>query len=497
MEKQPKIQKESTCLNKKRTRSKTKNKKNKVKDERYVILNTIIKKLYDYFNAYCMEFKQTHFPPESKQTESESKKEDIKPPLNVESKNVIEDKEEGKSEISNQVTSKHILKDALNYFLTYIKNPEGIELKQQFEEPLTEDSFYNMSFYYINANYLSGEVVNKIIQLMPIKDEPNSIKNYEIQLTLLEAIKTFFSYLKLIKFNLFEKKTVLYQSVYRDIILSCFIDFYQIPCELYEFVINKQPLTFINKKYLFNKYSEGEQVDWDTMISIATSPVAIEAYLEVAKQQCLFSLNPSVELNETELEEKKNQIKKEVIRILNEYKLFRGELNTTNQSTYGMSSVNKYILLNYRMKIENTVINENKIRANAAIVVTLLHEITHILIRTSKGNIDSYFYNTTEFSSIPSPHNKESGYCLEYLIFHKFDIVFPTEPSKYILTINNWNQSIKDFQTNFVKIYDEGIKSKSFFTVGRTKLINNTINNRKAFICNKGAAISFIENWKY
>lgn len=43
MDKQSKMQIESTCLNKKRNRSKNKNNIKKVKDERYVILNTIIK----------------------------------------------------------------------------------------------------------------------------------------------------------------------------------------------------------------------------------------------------------------------------------------------------------------------------------------------------------------------------------------------------------------------------------------------------------------------
>ena len=212
MDKQSKMQIESTCLNKKRNRSKDKNNIKKVKDERYVILNTIIKKLYDYFNAYCIEFKQVYYPLENKQTESEPHKEDILYPLNSEIETVND----------NKSTSKQLLKDAQQYYNEHIKIPNEIDFKQKYEEPITEDSFYNMSFHYINVNYLSGEIVNKIVQ---IKDEPDSMKHYEIQLNLLESIKTFFSYLKLVKFNLFEKQTILYQSVYRDIILSCFIDF--------------------------------------------------------------------------------------------------------------------------------------------------------------------------------------------------------------------------------------------------------------------------------
>ena len=124
--------------------------------------------------------------------------------------------------IINLLQSNYLLKDAQQYYNEHIKIPNEIDFKQKYEEPITEDSFYNMSFHYINVNYLSGEIVNKIVQ---IKDEPDSMKHYEIQLNLLESIKTFFSYLKLVKFNLFEKQTILYQSVYRDIILSCFIDF--------------------------------------------------------------------------------------------------------------------------------------------------------------------------------------------------------------------------------------------------------------------------------
>ena len=127
MDKQSKMQIESTCLNKKRNRSKNKNNIKKVKDERYVILNTIIKKLYDYFNAYCIEFKQVYYPLENKQTESEPHKEDILYPLNSEIETVND----------NKSTSKQLLKDAQQYYNEHIKIPNEIDFQQKYEEPIT------------------------------------------------------------------------------------------------------------------------------------------------------------------------------------------------------------------------------------------------------------------------------------------------------------------------------------------------------------------------
>ena len=116
--------------------------------------------------------------------------------------------------------------------------------------------------------------------------------------------------------------------------------------------------------------------------------------------------------------------------------------------------------------------------------MTLLHEITHILIRTKKGNSDSYFYTTIEFDSSSSLWSKESGLYLEKILFDKVEMVYTTKSSEFILEYKNWCQPLEKFKTNFIKLYDESIKTNDYFSLSKTKSTNCLLINNHTYICN-------------
>ena len=356
METKQKIEIHSEYLLKKHKRSKSKN-KTTAKDERHIILQAILEKLHSYFITFFDEFKHSPLNPDyhlnvevSHENKYIANQKELEQSQFILNNNLNENTIQGINEGKKQGNSKQMLENVKNYFNEHINIHEEIEIKQPFEQPITEDSFYNMAFYYINVNYLSGEVVNKITNLQPKNYKVEQKENYIIKCELLQKICKFFEIIKTYKFKLLERKPLIYQSVYRDFIVSCFIDYSQIFSELYELVVTYQELTFVNKAYLFNKYTTKDQFTWESVESIATSPAALEAYFEIAKKQHLFNLFPEIKLDKKEIDEKKKQIKQEILRILKEYRIYKGDLNTTNQITYGISSFNKNILLNIGMR---------------------------------------------------------------------------------------------------------------------------------------------------
>lgn len=436
-------------------------------------LNTVLAYLNDYYTYFIEEFKESSFNPEIKITKSKNAK--------------IKD-------FVQQIKSKETLKKAKIFFDSNVTYPEEDLIKQKYEDNISEDSFYNISFFYINKNYLSEKVTQKIIKATPIKRKKKAYpkkKIYTQKLFNLTQIQKFFEILKNYNFEELESKELIYQSTYRDFILSSFMEFENIFNELYELVNKSREFTLINKtESLFNRYENCnyKQFKWEDLVNIATSPVSIEAYFELSKKQNLFSLNSHSELTESQINDKKEQIKKEVKRILNEYSIHEGQINTTNNGTYGISSVNKNIIINNKLRMNNSETDESLIRANASIVVTLLHEINHILVRTQNIEKDNYFLQTIDF--------KESGAYFEHLIFNDTNTVFTTQSSLFILDYFNWQKTLSQFRKDFTSVYVPSLNSNMFFSIGKTK-VDNSAHLPRTFTCNKQCSQSMFNMWDF
>ena len=152
---------------------------------------------------------------------------------------------------------------------------------------------------------------------------------------------------------------------------------------------------------------------------------------------------------------------------MNEYSIYEGQINTTNNGTYGISSVNKNIIINNKLRMNNSETDESLIRANASIVVTLLHEIKRILVRTQNIEKDNYFLQTIDF------YKKESGAYFEHLIFNDTNTVFTTQSSLFILDYSNWQKTLSQFRKDFTSIYVPSLNPPMFFSIGKTKVDNS------------------------
>ena len=411
-------------------------------------LNRLISLLSDYYDAVKEDYK-LNSKVESKLEISRKKKD----------KSLKKQKKKSSKPYEN---SDKKLSEVINYYQKNIPEIKCSDINQPFKSHITSTSFYILAFYLIKENYLSTEIRSKLISKIHKKLFADPRTQYLETKKQIKRICDFFTLLKQYDFQIIEEKEEDIKSFYSDIILSCFLNYKSIQDRLYTLVLNDIEITKLEKTSLFHKYNNSKYKDitYDDLKTIATSNVALNAFYIISKKQGLFDISPNIKKKEIPII--LNQIKVEVITILNEYQLYIGDIDTFDSITWAITSVNKMLILNKQLICPNFVLtNEQKLKQNALIVIVILHEICHSLIRLKKNNNNNnYINNTIEFKEdkkeqeILYEPKEESGEYFEQLVTGNIPF-YPHKIAKFISNINNWNMKLDDFNRELLTIFND------------------------------------------
>ena len=273
--------------------------------------------------------------------------------------------------------SKQKLQQIQNYYNANIEQISVEDIHQPFASPISSNNFYTIAFYFIKTKYVDNEI-GQLIKNITFNDclaKPRV--QYLKKKMLLNKIITFFDLLKDYNFDSIEHKTPELQNFYRDILLSAFKNYKAIEDELYTLILDNVTLTPIDTSEVFNIYkgTKYNECNWKMMKEIATSPVAIEAFKQIAVKQELFDASKKSD------EILSKEIREEIIRILDGYKIYIGDIDTYSHCTFGITSVDRMLILNRKLTSHPIFTDQQKLQANSSIILTILHEINHSLIR--------------------------------------------------------------------------------------------------------------------
>lgn len=182
---------------------------------------------------------------------------------------MIANKNNLKSKLKKRfMKSNSVLEKAKTFYNENIpKLPETIS--QTFDQNMTSENFYNLAFYFIKQNFLSFKIRNNIIykHYHLLSNGINS--QFYAKLSEVKHLVTFFHLMKEYNFDGISEMDIVYQSVYRDIIISCLMDYSSIGSELYTLVINNLQLTKIDKEStLFNLYNKStKNFTWNNLLN--------------------------------------------------------------------------------------------------------------------------------------------------------------------------------------------------------------------------------------
>jgi len=168
------------------------------------------------------------------------------------------------------------------------------------------------------------------------------------------------------------------------------------------------------------------------IFKILNSKAAISCFLK-----CLKSQDKNLDISETSL-------KQELDIILSNLKIYRVHLPS---KIYGCTIQNKSIFLSDFFLGGAPYIDTLR---DASALITLLHEMSHFLLRyyfhdkmTFMNITDEFFYDNKKFN--------ECGDFAEYLLTNN-NFKYSDPDSLFLLNETNWSLSIKKFKINYLKI---------------------------------------------
>ena len=218
-------------------------------------------------------------------------------------------------------------------------------------------------------------------------------------------------------------------SLIKDVILTYF---------LFNYGDNLLPLLYFIRPYTskdtiytgqarFRNKTYNICVDNEYIKDIALSDLCVNSYYDLLIQEGI--------------ETSKNLIKKEIIKLLNGESIYYDYLPLKN---YGLT------LYSGKIVIVEQIIQDlgTKIQANALLLVTILHEITHYLKRKLNKKDSNYFNNT-----IPDQNDYvDIGDRFDSLIFEErkeFFIstsLFILDKKSYELSLEKFHEKLADFE---------------------------------------------------
>lgn len=170
-------------------------------------------------------------------------------------------------------------------------------------------------------------------------------------------------------------------------------------------------------------------VDFKFILNIALSPLCLNTYSTVLKEQGI----------KTTVQKIKNEITK-VLTQSNRNFLFEYPLPYGN---YGVTLYNGNIIITCKMVTDLAY----KVQACAVLLTTILHELCHYLKRALNNNDENYFNNTIETSF---GHDDLVNY-FDFLRIEERRI-FYEKTALFVLDVNNYSLSKEDFKDNLVRI---------------------------------------------
>ena len=170
-------------------------------------------------------------------------------------------------------------------------------------------------------------------------------------------------------------------------------------------------------------------VDFKFILNIALSPLCLNTYSTVLKEQGI----------KTTVQKIKNEITK-VLTQSNRNFLFEYPLPYGN---YGVTLYNGNIIITCKMVTHLAY----KVQVCAVLLTTILHELCHYLKRALNNNDENYFNNTIETSF----GHDDLGNYFDFLLIEERRI-FYEKTALFVLDVNNYSLSKEDFKDNLVRI---------------------------------------------
>lgn len=374
----------------------------------------------------------------------------------------------------------------------------GVNTHLSYESKMSNEIFYNYSFFLIHQTFIIKDTETAILH------EADKYDLYILELT------TFFTFFSTFDFDATLNENNVYSTVLKDSILCGLEDPSTVLNKVYTIISNRETVTKLENGTLFNQISENniKKLTFDELKAFVTSAVSLDVYYEFCKCQMISEL---VGENEDKTEAL-IKIKNAIEYILTNYTMYHcSMINDVLTTTLGITFCEKTIVLNSRLYTnDNWIVCYEK---NAAILMTILHELGHALIRkykkdnffmktityesdiinksafqsnskkknkkkkklkiTNKAtkidnnfdtiNIDEGGESQTKYNSQVKTTNKEkydeggmfidlmtTGNCNKYYF----------EVAQYLLDINNWKSNVTEFRNKFDVIYNKCKKAK-------------------------------------
>lgn len=191
-------------------------------------------------------------------------------------------------------------------------------------------------------------------------------------------------------------------------------------------------ITEIKEVYLLNGNTLfHNQINYEKFKTILQSNAAVSSYMKCIKKRIEKKVN-------------KEEIKLKLINILANIKIYRANLPNT---ILGSMLHDRSIIINNKFYDANNYYGKLQ---DIMILTTLLHEISHILIRYYKDL--NYFNLTGEFEIKDNGVNfnfKDLGEFLDFLLIQQIDNFFGIDYG-FLFSTKNWQDEPSSFKKNFL-----------------------------------------------
>lgn len=189
-------------------------------------------------------------------------------------------------------------------------------------------------------------------------------------------------------------------------------------------------------------------IDLDYIKSIMKSDAVVDAYYQMLCIQKLLG---------DDIDESKEIIKNAIDNIFSYIRFYFINLNNNVEGITNFRGMT-FITRDY---YENIINNVYSLQYTAWIIITIIHELSHHLIRELRQSTN--FYISTERAiQCQIKYNldkKESGNIVEHFLFDNSQELF-YQDSLYVITLKNYaNKTSSSFKKKFISLQDSSIKS--------------------------------------
>ena len=284
-----------------------------------------------------------------------------------------------------------------------------------FRKAISKETFYSLCIVIFNSKYIMGSFQNTLNAMTDKNKKGIFLANY------LQYLSTF----TIQSVETFANRESNLGTMQKDVFLCNLCEYESIAfAPNFIFELTENELIPISKENLL--IPTEKPFTFEDLVEIATSPIALNAYLEVCKNQCMFGLKPKSKIPKAKKKEILNTIKDNVLNILQNNNYVSAKI-TSNKGIAALTytGYNAIIDTDLFTPLEGKYGNVEK---NALILTTILNEISYSLIRMNSSSL-----------------TVESRNHFNYLLFSN-NANFELKDSEFLLNPINW-KSIKTIST--------------------------------------------------